>query len=324
MADGRYQALDIAWDSRPAAAGGQRWFHLRGDEVYEPGDPLHWTGVAYNWNFMCADCHSTAFRKNFDPATNTYESSFAEIDVSCEACHGPGSAHAEWAAARPAEAINPGAPASLTAEQMGLVVPFPSIADVAWPIDPETGLATRVPPRREGAEVETCGRCHARRGPIVDDYGFGGPLTDSYRVSLLDPGLYHDDGQILDEVYVYGSFVPKPHVSTGGLVQRLPRAAQPEAQQPRQRPVCPLPPCREVRQRRASPSRGKYRGCGLYLMSHAGDDLHGRRPAPGPQLPPATAGPERRLWHPERLQWLSCRRRRPLGGRRGSRMVWAR
>ena len=29
---GRYQALSVAWDSRPAAEGGQRWFHLYPDE----------------------------------------------------------------------------------------------------------------------------------------------------------------------------------------------------------------------------------------------------------------------------------------------------
>ncbi|MCH7824160.1 MAG: hypothetical protein IH849_05110, partial [Acidobacteria bacterium] len=101
--DGRYQALDVAWDSRPSAEGGQRWFHLQPDVLYEPGDPLHWTGVAYNWNLMCADCHSTGFAKNYAAATDRYESSFAEIDVACESCHGPGSAHVDWAAGLPAQ-----------------------------------------------------------------------------------------------------------------------------------------------------------------------------------------------------------------------------
>ncbi len=208
--DGRYQALDIAWDSRPSAEGGQRWFHLQPDALYEPGEPLHWTGVAYNWNFMCADCHSTGFAKNYAAANDRYESSFAEIDVACESCHGPGSAHVEWAASLSAEdsvGEAAGVGSGPTFEQMGLVVVFPHVEDAAWPIDPDTGLAHRVPGRISQAEIETCGRCHARRTAITADYRFGRPLTDSYRVSLLDRGLYHDDGQILDEVYVYGSFL---------------------------------------------------------------------------------------------------------------------
>ena len=209
--DGRYQALDVAWDSRPSAEGGQRWFHLQPDVLYEPGDPLHWTGVAYNWNLMCADCHSTGFAKNYAAATDRYESSFAEIDVACESCHGPGSAHVDWAAGLSAqdkmEEAAGVAGAGPTSEQMGLVVVFPHVDDAAWPVDPDTGLAHRVPERISQAEIETCGRCHARRTAITADYRFGRPLTDSYRVSLLDRGLYHDDGQILAEVYVYGSFL---------------------------------------------------------------------------------------------------------------------
>ena len=204
--DGRYQALDMAWDSRPITQGGQRWFRLQPEALYAPGDPLHWTGIAYTWNAMCADCHSTNFEKNYDVSLNRYGSTFAEIDVSCEACHGPGSAHMDWAAqvataSRSAEGPN------ITGGSSGLVVQFPRSADRSWLIDADTGLAHRVPESTSQVEIETCGRCHARRGAIAAEYGFDRPLTDSYRISLLDRGLYHGDGQILDEVYVYGSFL---------------------------------------------------------------------------------------------------------------------
>ena len=63
---GRMQALGIAWDSRPKAQGGQRWFHLYPGQNIKAGDPLHWTGIEQNWNFQCAECHSTNLRKNFD------------------------------------------------------------------------------------------------------------------------------------------------------------------------------------------------------------------------------------------------------------------
>lgn len=210
--DGRYQALDVAWDSSPEEDGGQRWFHLQPDQRYAPGDPMHWTGVAYNWNFMCAECHSTNLRKNYDAAGDTYDTAYSDIDVACEACHGPGSAHVEWAeswvaAAAPDGRAPPARGAGVSAAQMGLQVGFPGIVEYSWEIDPESGLARRNPERAPAYDVEVCGRCHARRGVIEDNYQYDHPVADFYRVALLEEGLYHADGQILDEVFVYGSFL---------------------------------------------------------------------------------------------------------------------
>ncbi len=91
------QALSIAWDSRPKEQGGQRWFHLYPGQNIRAGDWLHWTSGGQNWNFTCAECHSTNLRKNFDAATGTYKTTWSELNVSCEACHGPGSNHVTWA-----------------------------------------------------------------------------------------------------------------------------------------------------------------------------------------------------------------------------------
>ena len=96
---GRVQALNVCWDTRPKTEGGQRWFHLYPNEKVAHDDPLHWTGPYQNWNFMCAECHSTNVKKGYAAASDTYETTFSEIDVSCEACHGPGSAHVAWAEA---------------------------------------------------------------------------------------------------------------------------------------------------------------------------------------------------------------------------------
>src|SRR5262249_30593476 len=60
--DGRLQALSIAWDTRPKEQGGQRWFHLYPNEEIKHDDVLHWTKLNQNWNFMCAECHSTGVR----------------------------------------------------------------------------------------------------------------------------------------------------------------------------------------------------------------------------------------------------------------------
>ncbi len=201
FADGRIQVLDIAWDTRPKTAGGQRWFHLHPDEKITHEDVLHWTGPYLNWNFMCAECHSTNLKKNFDLKTNTFQTTWSEINVSCEACHGPGSRHVAWA-----EAIARGE-GPHDGGQKGLVVLLKDPDSGTWHIDPETGSAKRSTPLRSNVQIETCARCHSRRGIIYDEYVHGRPLMDTHRPALLDERLYYPDGQILDEVYVYGSFL---------------------------------------------------------------------------------------------------------------------
>jgi tetratricopeptide (TPR) repeat protein len=178
--DGRLQALTIAWDTRKEEQGGQRWFHLLPDEVAPPGDPLHWTGRMHNWNVRCAECHSTNLKKNFDPATDRYQTTWSEINVSCQACHGPGEAHVAWA-----DTVEEGSEAS--AADMGLLVDYRD--------------------NDSRYQVETCARCHSRRHRVSPDDAHGRPLLDDFVPSTLREGLYHADGQILDEVYVYGSFL---------------------------------------------------------------------------------------------------------------------
>ena len=191
---GRLQSLTLAWDTRPAAQGGQRWFALYPNERIAPDDPLHWTGSQQNWNFMCAGCHSTNLRKNYDAGASRYTTMWSEIDVGCEACHGPGRRHVAWAAA----------PAG---GDLGLTVRFSRPGDAGWAIDPQTGNAR--PSRATGAQttIDTCAPCHARRSVIGDAYQPGQPLLDSYLPALLTEGLYHADGQIDGEVYEYGSFL---------------------------------------------------------------------------------------------------------------------
>jgi len=196
---GRLQAFSIAWDSRPKAAGGQRWFHLHPDETIKAGEPLHWASIQQNWNYECAECHTTNLRRNYDPVAGVYRTSFSEINVSCESCHGPGSRHAAWARKEPGWE-------KLEASK-GLANPLDERRDVSWTFDPKTGNSTRSEPRRTTHEIETCALCHSRRAPISSNAAPGAPIGDGYRVALLDDNLYFPDGQIRDEVYEYGSFL---------------------------------------------------------------------------------------------------------------------
>jgi predicted CXXCH cytochrome family protein len=196
---GRMQALSLAWDSRPQTQGGQRWFHLYPDEKITHDDELHWTRARQNWNSMCAECHSTWLEKHYDPVSRTFATTWSEIDVSCEACHGPGSDHVAWAEHKPGwEQLE---------TTQGLVIQLDERNDVAWKTNPETGNVVRSRPRGSDREIEMCARCHSRRSPISDGYVHGEPLLDHYLPSLLDAGMYYADGQIEDEVYVYGSFI---------------------------------------------------------------------------------------------------------------------
>ncbi len=199
---GRLQSLGLAWDSRPADQGGQRWFHLYpGEPDMDHRHPLHWTARDQTWNYQCAECHSTNLQKNYDPADDRYATSWSEIDVACEACHGPGSGHLAWAQGR-----EPGQPVAAE-DDLGLVLDLSEDPGVGWTIDPDSGKPSRSRPRSDQTQVELCARCHSRRGQVWEPYEYGQPLHQSHRLALLEDELYYPDGQIKDEVYVYGSFI---------------------------------------------------------------------------------------------------------------------
>jgi len=170
---GRLQTLHIAWDSRDS-----KWFRVPPEGPVDPGDWLYWTNAAQNWNGMCAQCHSTNLEKNYDPETDSYNTTWSDIDVGCEACHGPGSDHVEWA----------------------------EMSEMARPQAPNFELAVQTSNINSRELVELCAPCHSRRGAIGDYQHTETDLLDNFQPSLLTEGLYFADGQILDEVYVYGSF----------------------------------------------------------------------------------------------------------------------
>ncbi len=311
--DGRLQSLTIAWDTE-----NHRWFSLYPDEPVVPDDPLHWTGLYQNWNMMCAECHSTDLQKNYDPSADSYDTSWAEIDVGCQACHGPASRHLSWAQAReremsvetssgvtgasgvdgsiaepvktgveaagrvaepaeagteaagcvaePAEAGTEAAsciaePAEAGMEAAGCVAepaeargttvsvdaevggtrgedanrvstvsgPYAWREDklkgftfelgeteaASWVLDPGTLKYKRSMELKSQVQLNTCAPCHSRRHPIDDSFSAGQPLLQTQVPELLLEPLYFADGQIRDEVYVYGSFLQSKMYAKG-------------------------------------------------------------------------------------------------------------
>jgi len=204
---GRLQALSLAWDARLPEQGGQRWFHLYPNEKIAHDDELHWTRLRQNWNNMCAECHSTNFNKKYDTLTKKFSSTWSEINVACEACHGAGSNHTNWA--------NKNTGWQSHSVTKGWTLQLNERAGVQWLIDDVTNKPQRSVPRSTSKEIEMCARCHARRSAISKRYQHGERFLDHYRPALLMPDLYHVDGQINDEVYVYGSFLQSKMYQSG-------------------------------------------------------------------------------------------------------------
>lgn len=172
----RLQVLRITWDTKK-----QRWFYMPPPDVQEklqPDDDLHWTRIAQCWNHMCADCHSTNLQKNYDPASRTYRTTFSEINVSCETCHGPASLHVELSRKR----------------------------SLFWDRKRGYGLAG-LKGDDPLPQIHTCAPCHARRRVVYPNPQAGENFYDYYDNELLQAHTYHADGQILDEVYEFASFV---------------------------------------------------------------------------------------------------------------------
>lgn len=192
IGDGHLQALNVAWDSRSAEQGGQRWYHLQPDEDITPDHPFFWTRHFQNANSRCIECHATDVKKNYDLESGAYATAWSEIGVGCESCHGPASRHLELAEANELSEDRTG---FARKAQPRLNWSYLEGADIASP----SGT-------RDDSFIDTCGGCHSLRGSLGDAEA-GADYHDQYRLALLDRGLYFADGQINDEVFVLGSFL---------------------------------------------------------------------------------------------------------------------
>lgn len=203
---GRIQLIPFAWDTRPAATGGQRWFYLH-PEQSEPHHEFFWTNAGQNWNYMCADCHSTNVKKGFDLEAKYYDTSYSEISVGCEACHGPASNHINHLKSN----------SSVTANQSLGFDRNLNKAVEQWTL--EKGMTTASPVKIESTDqVLTCAQCHSRHVQISEaDPVATGSFGDRYRLTLIDQTHYYPDGQVYDEDYVYGSFL-QSKMNANGVV----------------------------------------------------------------------------------------------------------
>jgi len=166
---GRLQATEAAWDPRS-----NEWFNVYGEEDRKPGEWGHWTGRGMNWNSMCAACHNTRLRKNYNPVTDSYATAMVETGVGCESCHGPMKDHNDWQYANKGRGLTDPTIKKLTRDQM----------------------------------FDTCAGCHSRRAEITGDPKPGDSFWDHHLLSIVDDSnLFYPDGQIWDEDYEVTPFL---------------------------------------------------------------------------------------------------------------------
>ena len=175
--NGKYQCLPIAWDTEK-----REWYHLfehvYADQNITPTNWLYWTNQGQNWNGMCAECHSTNLNKNYDIENDAFNTTWSDININCEACHGPGSEHIDWA----------------------------QLPEMARSYDNNMGLVIKTSGTTSKQFVEACAPCHSRRSSLgVNDHTTI-KYFENHLPQLPLPPNYFIDGQILEEVYVYGSF----------------------------------------------------------------------------------------------------------------------
>jgi predicted CXXCH cytochrome family protein len=217
LPQGRLQAFTVAWDTRE-----DRWFSLYPGETFAPDDRLHWTSRSFTANSSCLDCHVTGLQLGYDPASDSYQTTWDAVNVGCQACHRVTEQHIVWAQTLPQP---------LARDHVNIGIEYQSLS-----------------PQEQ---VDGCARCHARRTPIRaaqsssshPNLGSGSPsgaragspgslegatpaggytdrwgeasFLDDYMPELLHAGYYHADGQMLDEVFNYGSYLQSKMYAAG-------------------------------------------------------------------------------------------------------------
>lgn len=196
---GKLQVLPFAWDAKPKKEGGQRWYHNYSHEEIRPEDRLHWRQPLQNWNGMCADCHSDGLIREYDTENNSFASQFDNINVGCLSCHGDMSSHAQ-------KVKNRHASRDITSSNHPTGQWLRNIGDKTahWQGD-----------KRDNAFMDGCFACHALRAPLTDGIKANTPFLDLFTPQLPSASNYFADGQIKEEVYVYGSFLQSKMFAAG-------------------------------------------------------------------------------------------------------------
>ncbi|HBH61650.1 MAG TPA: hypothetical protein DDX85_07935 [Nitrospiraceae bacterium] len=90
--NGEIHLLPVEWDIRSKS-----WHDLNGLEKSYPGNGEYWSSTQRIWQYTCGGCHVTGLRINYVEGSDTFNTTWVDMGIGCEACHGPGSNHVKAA-----------------------------------------------------------------------------------------------------------------------------------------------------------------------------------------------------------------------------------
>ncbi|HXI28599.1 MAG TPA: multiheme c-type cytochrome [Vicinamibacterales bacterium] len=164
LADGRIYVLPVFWHNET-----KRWLDWK-EIAPVPDHPTQ--DLRQIWNITCVNCHATNLAKNFNPTTRSYDTTWTEMGIGCEACHGPGAAHVavatEWAR-DPARA-----PTRPTLEQLRIFAP---------------------PKASARQNFDACGYCHGNKNNVFFGFAPGDRYEDYALPFLISEPIPDNDPQ---------------------------------------------------------------------------------------------------------------------------------
>ena len=164
------------------AASGVRHFPDRRDEA------LDWTDRMFAFNTTCFNCHVTELSTNYDLATDTYHTTWAEPGISCESCHGSAKEHVR-------------------------VMEKPSDVHKVQGHQDHPRQGFHGPRRRT-----TCAPPATRSwSPCRSSFRPGDKFFDHFDLITLEHADFYPDGRDLGENYTYTSWLMSPCAKSGKL-----------------------------------------------------------------------------------------------------------
>jgi len=170
LPDGRIYVLPAFWQVET-----RRWIDWK--EITPVPDGAH--DLRQIWNANCFNCHATNLAQGYDIQAKQYRTTWSEMGIGCEACHGPGREHV---------AIAEGWDKN----------PASKPADIASSTDPALTdrlktLSTRTaPPRRT---FDTCAYCHGNKTNVFVGFKAGDRYEDYALPFLLSDEIPANDQQ---------------------------------------------------------------------------------------------------------------------------------
>jgi len=183
---GRLQVLPLAFDVRR-----RDWFDTTGSaargRMHFEDEVLDWRAPQLTFNTSCHACHVSQFSSNYDPQTDTYQSSWSEPGVNCETCHAAGGDHVKL---------------------------FRELAPGQKPDDIRIISTTRFSVEQINA---LCATCHAKAAPLTDSFRPGARYFDNFDLTAPEHSDFYPDGRDLGENYTYTSWRMSPCAKSGQL-----------------------------------------------------------------------------------------------------------